>query len=226
MNQKQKFKTGVDILMTAALMLLMAYELVGQAAHEWIGMGMVLLLVAHHLLNWRWISSLFKGKYTPYRILQTVLVALVLAAMLTQAVSGIVLSRHLFSFLSIQGGTRLARTLHMLGAYWSFVLISLHLGIHRNMMLYAVRKMAGASSPKQTMLLRGLAGVIACYGLYAFFQRGIASYLFLQTQFAFFDFEEPLIFFFADYLAVMVLFVAVGHYLAAGIKRYSKNNGK
>lgn len=226
MDKKQKLKIGVDILMTVALMLLMAYELVGQAAHEWIGMGMVLLLAFHHILNWKWVLSLWKGRYTPYRILQTVLVALVLAAMLTQAVSGIVLSRHLFSFLSIQGGTRLARTLHMLGAYWSFVLISLHLGIHLNMMLYAVRKMTGASSPKQTMLLRGLTGVIACYGLYAFFQRGIASYLLLQTQFAFFDFEEPLIFFFADYLAVMVLFVAVGHYLAAGIKRYSKNNGK
>lgn len=28
--------------------------------------------------------------------------------------------------------------------------------------------------------------------------------------------------FFADYLAVMALFIAAGHYLAAGIKRLSK----
>lgn len=219
MNPKQKLKIGVDILMTVALMLLMAYELVGQAAHEWIGMGMVLLLVFHHILNWRWILSLWKGRYTPYRVLQTVLVAMVLAAMLVQAVSGIVLSRHLFSFLPIHGGTRLARTLHMLGAYWGFVFMSLHLGIHWNMMLYAIRKMTGASTPKRTTLLRGLAGVIACYGLYAFFRRGIASYLLLKTQFAFFDFEEPIIFFFADYLAVMGVFAASGHFLATSLKQ-------
>lgn len=219
MNPKQKLKIGVDILMTVALMLLMAYELVGQAAHEWIGAGMFGLFIIHNLINLKWYGGLFKGKYTPYRVLQTVLVAMVLAAMLIQAVSGIVLSRHLFSFLPIRGGTRLARTLHMLGAYWGFVFMSLHLGIHWNIMLYAVRKMAGASSPRRTMLLRGLAGVIACYGVYAFFRRGIASYLLLKTQFAFFDFEEPIIFFFADYLAVMGVFAASGHYLATSLKQ-------
>lgn len=222
MNPKQKLKIGVDLLMTASLLLLMAYELVGQAAHEWIGTGMFLLFLLHNLLNRRWYGSLLKGKYTPYRILQTALVALVLAAMLIQAASGIVLSRHLFTFLPIRGGARLARTLHMLGGYWGFLLMSLHLGLHWNSMMGAVRRMAGAPSPRRTMLLRSLAGAIACYGLYAFFRREIGSYLFLQIQFAFFDFEEPLLSFFADYLAVMGLFVAVGHYLAAALKRIGK----
>lgn len=39
--------------MTVALLLLMAYGLVGEAAHEWIGMGMFALFVAHHILNRR-----------------------------------------------------------------------------------------------------------------------------------------------------------------------------
>lgn len=34
----------------------------------------------------------------------------------------------------------------------------------------------------------------------------------LKTPFVFFDFEEPLILFFLDYLAVMGLFVCIGHY--------------
>lgn len=40
MRPKLILKLAVDIAMTAALLLLMAYELIGQAVHEWIGIGM------------------------------------------------------------------------------------------------------------------------------------------------------------------------------------------
>lgn len=40
MNFKMKVKIATDIAMTILLILLMAYELVGQAAHEWLGVGM------------------------------------------------------------------------------------------------------------------------------------------------------------------------------------------
>ena len=50
----------------------------------------------------------------------------------------------------------------------------------------------------------------ADYGIYA---------LFLRTHFVFFDDSEPLIFFFIDYLAIMGLFVFVGHYLSGWLKR-------
>ena len=46
----------------------------------------------------------------------------------------------------------------------------------------------------------------------------------VHSEFAFFDFEEPLIFFFADYLAIMVLFMLVGYGLNRGMtaKRRAK----
>ena len=44
-------KRAVDFLLTAALLLLMAYSLIGEAAHEWIGMGMFLLFILHLILN-------------------------------------------------------------------------------------------------------------------------------------------------------------------------------
>ena len=47
---------------------------------------------------------------------------------------------------------------------------------------------------------------------------GIGHYMFLQNQYVFFDFEESLIFFLADYVAVMVLFVWVSHYFAKGLR--------
>ena len=127
MKPKQILKIITDIAMTVILLLLMAYSLVVEALHEWLGIGMFLLFILHHALNSKWSSSLFKGKYTAYRIMQTLLVVLALVSMLGSMVSGIVLSRHALSFLQIRGGQSWARTLHMLSAYWGFVFISLHL---------------------------------------------------------------------------------------------------
>ena len=62
----------------------------------------------------------------------------------------------------------------------------------------------------------------ALYGLYGLFHRGMPGYLFLRTPFVFFDFDEPLIFFFLDYLAIMGLFVWIGHYLAKGVGKLGK----
>ena len=67
-------------------------------------------------------------------------------------------------------------------------------------------------------LLRGSAALIAGYGVYAFIQREIGQYMLLRNHFVFFDFEEPLIFFLADYMAVMALFVWVSHYFSKGLR--------
>ena len=60
MKPKMMLKLAVDIAMTAALLLLMVYELIGQAAHEWIGMGMFALFIVHHILNGSWIRNILK----------------------------------------------------------------------------------------------------------------------------------------------------------------------
>ena len=39
MQTKQKIRYAVDLGMTALLPLLMAYSLVGETAHEWLGVG-------------------------------------------------------------------------------------------------------------------------------------------------------------------------------------------
>ena len=82
MKPKMIVKIAVDITMTAALILLMSYELLGEAAHEWVGEGMFVLFVTHHILNRQWSRSVFRGKYTAYRAVQTALVVLILFTML------------------------------------------------------------------------------------------------------------------------------------------------
>lgn len=222
MKPKLVVKIGVDIAMTAALLLLMAYELVGEAAHEWIGVSMFVLFVLHHILNGKWSRNLLKGKYTPFRIWQTLLVLLVLVSMIGSMTSGIILSEYAFDFLSIRGGRSWARTVHLLCSYWGFVVMSLHLGLHWSMMAGMAKKQFGALSRSRIWALRAVAAAIAVYGVFALVHREIGSYMFLKNEFVFFNFEEPLVFFFLDYIAVMGLFVFLGHYFAEFLKWLSR----
>lgn len=198
-------RRAVDFLMTAALLFLMSYSLISETAHEWIGMGMFLLFLVHLILNRGWLQSLNRGRYTAYRAVQTALVIGCFLAMLGLMASGIILSNHVFNGLHIRGWSALARQAHLLCSYWGFVLMSLHLGLHWSVILAAVRRLAGAR------WFRWLGWLTAAYGAYAFWKRDLPDYLFLRTHFVFFDYEEQVLFFFADYLAIMGLFIFCGY---------------
>lgn len=219
MKTKMKLKIATDLLMSAVLLLLMAYELIGgQAVHEWIGMGMFALFILHHILNRKWIKNLFRGKYTALRVMQTLLAALVLICMMGSLISGIILSRYVFSFLPIHGVHAFGRILHMLSAYWGFVFMSLHLGFHWNMMMGMAGKLVKTSSGTRKWVLRAIATFLAGYGIYAFRKRQIGSYMLLKSHFVFFDFEEPIVLFLFDYMAAAAVFVCAGHYFGTFLR--------
>ena len=227
MKPKQIIRMAVDIGMTVLLLLLMAFMLTGQKAHEWLGAAELVLFIAHHVLNARWLKNIGHGKYTPFRLLQTVLALLVLLTMLGSMVSGIMMSRYAFAFLDIHGGMSLARTIHMVCAYWGFIFLSAHLGLHWSMMLGMAKKAAGIKghSAVRTAVLRVLALLLAGFGVYAFWKNQIADYLFLKSQFVFFDFSQPPAQFFAEYLAMMGLFAAVSYYLGRALQKSKKKEG-
>ena len=215
-------KIITDIVMTVLLLLLMAYELIGSRAHEWFGTGMLVMFILHHILNRKWTASMHKGRYTPYRVLQTVLVLVILASILCSIVTGIMMSRYVFDFLPGAEGMGRARILHMLSAYWGFIWMSLHLGLHWNRMLGMAQKGSKTTGHIKVWVFRIIGAAIAAYGVYAFVIRGIGNYMFLRSLFVFFDYEEPLLLFYVDYIAVMGLFVWIGHYLAKGLGNLSR----
>lgn len=227
MNTKAVFKISVDILMLLAMPLLMGYMLIGAKLHEWIGTGIFLLFILHHILNHKWLASLFKGKYSAVRILNTAVNILVFICMLGLMYSGIVMSRYVFSFLPINGGAALARKIHMLCSYWGLMLMSLHLGLHWNYIMGIVRKISKAKkSSARSMILRFLAVITAVYGAYAFVKRNVIDYLLLKIQFAFFDMSESLVCFVLDYVAVMGLFAVVGYYSSVLLWKLTSKNVK
>ena len=205
--------------MVLLLPLLMAYSLVGEAAHEYLGIGMFLLFVIHHILNIAWWKNLFRGKYAPIRIVGTVLNFVLVIIMLALPISGMILSRHVFRFLHF-GGTSTARTVHLLASYWGLVLMSFHAGMHGNVMMGMFRKAANMQQPSKirTWSLRVIALLLAACGVHAFVKNKISSYLFLQTQFVFIDFSQPVIQSLLEYCAITVLFIVAGYYAAKVLK--------
>lgn len=223
MQKKTKIKIGIDLWMTVLLLLLMAYQVTGQELHEWFGAGMLVLFLVHNILNRKWYSSLFKGKYRLLRVIQTIVNFSVLITMLCLGFSGIVMSHHVFAALSLHGPMATARMMHLSSSYLGFVLMSVHLGLHWSMVLGMCRKLAGGREKPRVVLwiLRAAAALIAVYGLYLFGRKNIASYIFLRQQFVFFDFEQSAAAVFAEYVVMMGFWVFAAYYIAKGIGRIS-----
>lgn len=227
MKSSRLYKILVDCFMTLVLLLLMAYELIGTLPHELLGTAMFLLFLIHHILNRTWIRTILKGRYPPFRIVQTALVLLILGTMFGSMASGVVLSKHIFSALPLRGGRSAARTIHMLCGYWNFVLMSLHLGLHWGVILNAVCRVrkGKAASPRAALALRGAAALLILYGVRSFFFHDLGNYLLLRTQFVFFDFDRSVALFLLDYLCVMSVFIflgdSIGRFLR-GKNRHSK----
>ncbi len=211
-NKKMAVRIMTDTGMMICLLLLMPYSLLSETAHEWIGIAMLILFVVHHILNRKWLASIAKGKYTVFRWIQTVLVIIMLVLMAGSMISGILLSDHIFQMIKINGTYMTARQIHMFCAYWGLMVMSLHLGIHWNMVVAMTGRLFKKASAIRTWIVRSIAAVAAGYGIYAFGKRQIVDYLFLKMHFVFYDYEEGVFPFLIDYLTVMILLAFIGYF--------------
>jgi hypothetical protein len=222
--------------MIVLLMAQMGRHFWGNAAHEWIGVGMFVLFIVHHVLNVNGYKTVFKGKYTPYRIVQLIINVLVFAAMIGLMVSGIMLSQQVFVLFPISGGKSFARILHMLATHWGLVLMALHLGLHWNVFIglnwnIAIGMARKATKTTQSSPIRAtllnIAGIaISAYGFYVLINRELLSYMLVQNRFVFLDYEESKILFYLDYLAMMSFFIWIAHNLVKLLRKRSASKKK
>ena len=207
----------LDILMTLVSIVLMggAYLFPDDIVHEMLGVALVVLWAVHVLLNRRWYSAVFRGSYNARRILQTVINSGILISVLFLIISGIILSNYVFIFLEIESGLGFARSAHLLASHWYFLFMSLHIGLHVQMI---AGKMKVQNEGALSIILRVLFILLSLYGIYAFITRGIWRYLILAQQFFFFDFERGYLLFALDYVSIIVLFASIIHYLDKFLK--------
>ena len=182
--QTKRAKHIVDILLGVGLLLLMSYQVTGEAGHEWTGIAMTALMIVHQVLNRKWITALFKGKYTPLRIAQTFINAALVICFILTAVCGVNMSVHAVPFLADFMRTSLGRRLHLTLSHWCFVLMGLHLGLHMPAMLKGVKGTAARRAG-------WMASVCAAgAGLWLFLKDSYPDYLFYRVPFAFIDYDK------------------------------------
>ena len=210
----KKARMIIDILMVVLLPLLMAYSLIGENVHEILGICMFALFIAHHVINRKWWTSIFKGKYNTARILNTVVNLCLAVFMILQPVSGILMSKYVLKEVTISGASGTLRTVHMTLAYWGFIMMSFHLGLHIRAVSLKLKNSMNRGIKATLMILFFL---IAVYGIYAFANRGIGDYMLMKVMFAFFDFGESKIRFLLDYAAIMVLVAELAYWIQSGL---------
>ncbi|MBQ5366457.1 MAG: DUF4405 domain-containing protein, partial [Thermoguttaceae bacterium] len=217
-------KRTLDAVMIALLLCLMAYQVAGEAAHEWFGVGMVALAAVHQILNRKWYGALFRGKYGAFRTVSTVLNVLLILSFALTAFCGMSMSSHATPFLYGAASVSFARRAHLSMSYWTFVLMGLHLGTH----LPAIT--AGLKLKERTKAV--LAGVFACIGgvgLWLALRNGVQNYLFFRVPFAFLDYEKAAWLVYLEHLLTLSFWALIGTQTAricmsAGQKTDRKKN--
>ena len=212
-RKKNVIKKGVDTCMTVLLLCLMAYQVTGETLHEWGGILMTVLLIVHHILNFKWYQSLFKGKYNAYRIVTVVVNTLLLASIALTALCGMAMSAHAVPFLYGMLPVAFARQTHLAMSYWSFLLMGMHLGLHIPAMTAGLRW-----NGKIKTAVGAAFAVVSGVGFWLLIQNNIPDYLFFRTHFAFFDDEKSALLVFAENLAVLIAFAFLGAQTASFIK--------
>jgi hypothetical protein len=184
-KRNNTIKRIVDASMTVLLLFLMAYQVTGEMAHEWLGMAMTALMIIHQILNRKWYGALLRGKYTVYRAVTTALNVLLMMSFLLTASCGMAMSGHAVPFLYGILPMSFARQMHLSMSHWSFVLMGLHLGIHIPVMTAGMKW-----NEKTKIALTGIFAVIGGIGSWLFMQSRIPDYLFFRVPFAFLDYEK------------------------------------
>ena len=218
-KHNNKVRRIIDICMTVLLLFLMAYQVTGEVLHEWFGMVMTAVVIAHQILNRKWYSAVFKGKYNPYRIMTTAVNILLLLSFAMTALSGMFMSAHAVPFMYGMAPVSLARKMHLAMSHWSFVLMGLHLGLHIPVMT-AKMKIEGKTRKAIGVLFCCLAGI----GLFLFLRNGWFDYMLFRAAFAFLDYEKAGVLVFLENLLMLVFWVFISDQGALFCRKTTRND--
>ena len=218
--QTKRAKHIFDILLGIGLLLLMSYQAVGEAGHEWTGISMTLLMILHQILNRKWYAALFKGKYTPLRIVQTLINAALVICFVLTALCGINMSVHAVPFLSEFMRASLGRRLHLTLSHWCFVLMGLHLGLHIPAMLKGIKRQTARR------IGFGCSALAAGAGLWLFLRNNHPDYLFYRVPFAFIDYDKAVPLVLLEALLIAFFWVFIGAQLPKLLNRRAETNSK
>lgn len=196
------------------LLVVMDYHYTTNIVHEIVGVILALCFILHNILNRRWYMSIGKGEALLLRRIGIAVNLLLAFMMLLATVTGVFISRTLFSPISVSGHLWV-HELHTISSYAGFILCGIHLGFHWNILREKLRQWLGIDGTNSVYTLLGRTGsvFVVCYGVYASVTRHIGSKLLLQQTYTSWGAKPLLIDFLLDHLAIMGCYAVMTHYL-------------
>ncbi|WP_350445774.1 DUF4405 domain-containing protein [Peribacillus simplex] len=214
----------IDLSMTVLMLVVMAYQITGNAIHELVGVLLCLLFITHNILNRRWYKTIFKGKHNVRRILSIVVNLLFLVSMAVVMISSVPISRDIIPFIPINNDTVLLQ-IHVMTSYWGFIFMAVHIGMSWATIINSVRKMTGitGTSRIRTIAFRVIAVLIVVYGVQASFEREMLNKLTIYNPFGW-EFYDSSMKFLLDHLAIMGIYISGTHYVLKFVQKQDKTN--
>jgi hypothetical protein len=217
---EKKLRIALDTAMTILLLFAYACRITGKTAHILTGIVIIILLALHIFINRSWVKIIFKGEYTPYRILLTAVNTFLAITAATLIITGILEAFLKPYFLQFES-TVTIREIHTTAAYWLLPLIGIHLGFHWRIFTNHLSK-----NLFPITVMRILATLFFILGLWSFNDRDMFAKLFLGYSFDYWPQHRPLILFFIQTLSVMGIYVFITHYILRLIYRLKDRKSK
>ena len=128
------FVFSLDALLLLLFLVLMSPRLTGLSWHEWLGVVLVVPLLVHLLLSWRWIVTAFKRAPAPTRrrdLANLVLNTALFVSTVVVVVSGLVISQVALPWMGVNTiDDRTWRTTHNNWTDVVWVLICAHIAMN------------------------------------------------------------------------------------------------
>lgn len=128
----QKIKIILNILMTIMMILLMKLEPIG-LHHEVMGIAIFILFLIHKTLNYKFVKAVGKNIFNKKLKINSKIIFIIdiilFCFMLTNFITGILISKFIFKEL-VTTNLELITILHKSTAWWTLILISIHIGLH------------------------------------------------------------------------------------------------
>ena len=154
---------GLDLVLTGLMLALFSVNLTGLQLHEWLGVGLCILIPTHVLVNWSWLAvttRLLLGSL-PWRVrVRHLLNASLFVSIVIVTLSGLVISEALFHGLAaVAGNPGFWHPVHTLASNMTLILVGLHLGVYWRNVLSMLRRLV--TSERRGVVVRARAGVMS-----------------------------------------------------------------
>lgn len=118
-----------DSLSLLMVILCLAYYWQGNSVHEWLGVGLFLLIALHNTYNRIWYRNLNKHIKKPKSRIILLLNSVLIITALVLLITSVFISRTVIPNISENPGYFI-RSIHIAAGYWLFTLIAMHAGLN------------------------------------------------------------------------------------------------